>query len=266
MLNDSTQPAPSYLFQVGHGTGVAVRVVLNDLPMYTGAGQQNITVSGPANHLLLPGENVVAVEIFPAPRPADAPTIEGPVTFTIRLDEDAGTIVHRATWPDDAWEALPDDKQVLPFASITRFVADERLVRPAYWDVPPAEFPLEGTPDQHAAVVEIYLAFARRDVDAFMAANALKLSERQRANPDSSEFAGVTQRKALAGYFNREWVVRPTNAEDLSFESRAGGRVAHVTRRDGGRVIQAVAADDPSETFGVDLFLTRHQGRWRVFR
>lgn len=265
MLNAANDLAPSYLFQVGHGTGVAARTSLNDLPMYTGAGQQNITVSGPANHLLLPGENTLTIEIYPAPRPADAPTVEGPVVFTLRLDEEEGTIVHRVRWPDCA-ELLPVAQQVLPFVHVSRFVVDERLVHPVYWDAPKAEFPLEGTPDQHLAVHEYLQAFRKSDVDAFMDANALKLSERQRANPDHSEFERGAQRKKLAGYFEREWLVRPTNVEDLAFESRAGGRVAYVTRRAGGRAVEAIAADDPSETFAVDLFLTRHQGRWRVFR
>lgn len=263
--SSSPDEAQSYLFQVGHGTGVAARVLLNDLPMYTGAGQQNITVSGPANHLLLPGENTLAVEIFPAPRPLDAPTIEGPVAFTLRLDDKEGTIVHRVKWPD-CWEMLTDDQRVLPFAHASRFLADERLLRPIYWDVAPVDFPIEGTPDQHLSVLEYSTALAKGDIDAFLDANALKLAERQRANPGHSELERGTQRKKLAGYLAHDWQVRPVRMEELAFESRAGGRVAYVTRKDGGRAVEAIAADDPTETFAVDLFLTRHEGRWRVFR
>lgn len=259
------EEAQSYLFQVGHGTGVAARVLLNDLPMYTGAGQQNITVSGPANHLLLPGENTLTLELFPAPRPLDAPTIEGPVAFTLRLDDAEGTIVHRVKWPD-CWEALAEEHQVLPFAHASRFVADELLARPVYWDVAPVDFPLEGTPDLHLAVMEYSHALARRDVDAFLEANALKLAERQRANPGHSELDRGVQRQKLQGYLGRDWQLRPARMEELVFERRAGGRVAYVTRKDGGHAVEAFAADDPSETFAVDLFLTRHEGRWRVFR
>jgi len=263
MSTDDTPP-PTYLFQMHHGTGVAVRTLLNDLPMYAGPGQQNITVSGWANHLLLPGENHLRVEIYPAPRPADATTIEGPVQFTLRLDEEEGTIVHRVTWPD-CWEGLPVDQQILPFVLSSRFVVDERLGRPAYWDAPPTQFPLEGTPEQHLAVQEIYRAFRQRDVEAFFDANALKLAERQRAY-GGSDFDSSAQKKKLAGYFGRAWALRSSDLGDLTFESRAGGRVAFVTRKDGGRAVEAVAVDDPSETFAADLFLTRHDGRWRVFR
>lgn len=270
MLNDSNgsgaTEAPSYLVQVSHGTGVGARVLLNDLPIYKGFGQENITVTQFANHLLLPGDNTMTMDLFPAPRPAHAPSIEGPVVFTLRLDVEEGTILHRVRWPDDMFEMLPDDKRVLPFSHTTRFAVDERIVRPIYWDKPPVDFPLEGNPALHAAVAEYVAALQKADVDAFMEVNSLKLAERQRANGDRPELAAGEQRKKLVAYLSKTWIVRPTSMEELVFENRAGGRVAYVTRADGGRAVEAVAADDPTETFAVDLFLTRHDGRWRVFR
>lgn len=267
MLNESNATeAPSYLIQVGHGTGVGARVLVNDLPIYRGFGQENMTVTQAANHLLAPGENTMTMELFPAPRPAHAPSIEGPVVFTLRLDVEEGTILHRVRWPDDMWEMLPDDKRVLPFSHTTRFAADERLGRPIYWDKPPVDFPLEGTEALHAAVTEFLQALQKSDVDAFMDVNSLKLAERQRANPGHTELDAGLQKQKLVAYLSKKWLVRPTSMDELVFENRAGGRVAYVTRADGGRAIEAVAADDPSETFAVDLFLTRHEGRWRVFR
>jgi hypothetical protein len=270
MLNDSigscAAEAPSYLVLVGHGTGVGARVLINDLPIFRGFGQENMTVTQAANHLLLPGDNTMTMELFPAPRPAHAPSIEGPVVFTLRLDVEEGTILHRVRWPDDMWEMLPDDERVLPFAHTSRFVVDERLGRPVYWDKPPVDFPLEGNPALHAAVTEFISALQKSDVDAFMDVNSLKLAERQRANHDRPELATGDQKKKLVAYFSKKWLMRPTSMDDLVFENRAGGRVAYVTRKDGGRAVEAVAADDPTETFAVDLFLTRHEGRWRVFR
>jgi len=257
-----------YFFTMHHGTGVATRAMLNDLPFYRGLGQKNLTVSGPANHLLLPGENVLTVEVYPAPRPATAPTIEGPVEFELKLDDATAATVHKLAWPD-AWAALPVADRIFPFIHTSRFVVDDRLALPVYWDSPPARFGLEGLPGQHEAVREVYRSFVHSDVDAFFDANRLKLEERQRAYPDTGDFAAGTQREKLAGYFGQEWDVRPIDQIDLKelvFESRAGGRVAYVTRADGGRAIEAIAANDPSETFAADLFLTQRDGRWRVFR
>jgi hypothetical protein len=257
-----------YFFIMHQGTGVVARALLNDLPFYRGLGQRNHTVSGPANHLLLPGENVLTIEVYPGTRPAIAPAIEGPVELEIKVDDDTAATVHKVAWPD-AWAALPVADRVLPFLHTSRFVVDDRLPLPPYWDAPPARFGLEGLPGQHAAVREVHRSFVDGDVEGFFDANRLKLEERQRAYPDTGDFAAGTQREKLAGYFGRAWDVRPLGERDLDelvFESRAGGRVAYVTRADGGRAIEAIAADDPSETFAADLFLTQRDGRWRVFR
>ena len=257
-----------YFFIMHQGTGVAARALLNDLPFYRGLGQKNHTVSGPANHLLLPGENVLTIEVYPAPRPVTAPLLEGPVEFELKIDDATAATVHKLAWPD-AWAAVPASDRVLPFLHTTRFLVDDRLALPPYWDSPPARFGLEGLPGQREAVREVHRSFVHSDVDAFFDANRLKLEERQKAYPDTADFDAGVQRQKLAGYFGREWHVRPIDqgeASDLVFESRAGGRVAYVTRADGGRAIEAIAATDPSETFAADLFLTQRDGRWRVFR
>jgi hypothetical protein len=260
--------AKPYFFRMHQGTGVAVRSMLNDLPFYRGNGSRNMTVSGPANHLLLPGENTFTVEVYPAPRPAAASAIEGPVVFKLAIDSAEATIVHRVEWPE-LWEALPADQRFLPCIHTSRFHVDEAIAHPAYWDAPPARFGLAGLPAQHEAVREVFRAFHQQDGEAFFNANALKLEERQRAYPDNSDFATGLQRQKLDEQFGKKWDVRPVDQKDfneLVFESRCGGRVAYVTRADGGSAIEAVAAGDPTEGFAADLFLTQRDGRWRVFR
>ena len=59
-----------YYFRLHQGTGVSVRAYLNDLLFYKGTGSENMTVTSPCNHLLVPGENVFALEVHAAPRPA----------------------------------------------------------------------------------------------------------------------------------------------------------------------------------------------------
>ncbi|MEP7121894.1 MAG: hypothetical protein ABJE95_13320 [Byssovorax sp.] len=257
-----------YLMRMYHGTGVAVRASLNDLPFYRGDGQKNVTVTAPANHLLLPGENVLTLEVYKAPRPADALAIEGPVTFTLMVHEPATPVVHRIDWPS-VWADMPIEERSLPLVHSSRFLADDRLPHPVYWDSPPARFDLRGTPEQHEAVREVYRAFQQGDADRFLEINRFKLEERQRFYPDTPELSTGFQRQDLRADLSREWHVRPLdqiNLEELVFESRAGGRVAYVTRADGGSAIEAVAADDPRSTFATDLFLTLRDGRWRVFR
>jgi hypothetical protein len=257
-----------YLLRMHQGTGVAVRALLNDLPFHRGDGQRNITVSAPANHLLLPGENVLTLEIYKAPRPLDSLALEGPVTFTLMVHEDGTPIVHQVDWPT-VWADVPFKERTLPFVHVSRFLADERLPHPIYWDSPPTKFDLRGLPGQHEAVREVYRSFLAGDADAFIELNHFKLEERQRFYPDTPELSTAFQREALARDFSHDWHVRPLdqeNLEELVFESRAGGRVCSVTRLDGGSAIEAVAKDDSRSAFATDLFLTLRDGRWRVFR
>jgi hypothetical protein len=275
----------SYFYNMHQGTGVAVRALLNDIPFYTGGGAENITVSGPANHLLLPGENVFALELAPAPKPKAAPYLDGVVRFTLRADDDSEAIVHKVAWPE-IWEVVRDEEirvrraalppgeldlvpppdPPLPFLHVSRFRVDDRAPLPAYWDAPRADFGPEGTPAQHEAVREIYRAFQSGDPDRFLDAHALKLEERQRAYPGVTEMSRDYQRNEIAEHFKDRWQVRPTEMSELVFERRADGRVAYVHRLDGGYALEALSDAPEDNVFATDLYLTQQNGVWRVFR
>ncbi len=257
-----------YYFRLHQGTGVSVRAYLNDLLFYKGTGSENMTVTSPCNHLLVPGENVFALEVHAAPRPAIAPFVEGPVRFTLMVDDEDDTTVHRVNWPE-LWEQLPVEQRALPTVHLSRFQADETLPKPIYASAPPVQFGKEGTPELREAVRRVFRAFASGDTDAFLEENALKLSERQRAYPDIPELAAGPQREKIAAQLGQKWDMRPTdldNFEDLVFEQRADGRVAYVSRIDGGYAIEAVNAADPTSIFTTDLFLTPQAGVWKIFR
>lgn len=289
-----------YYLQMHQGTGVGVRAFLNDLPFYSGGGDENVTVTAPANHLLVPGENVLVLELFPAPKPASAPELVGVVRFALFIDN-AGdqspaalghavdstgrAAVHKVAWPEE-WEEVQAQKKKaadallpegeldltpppdppLPYLHVSRFRVDDRNPRPVYLDSPPADFGPEGTPEQHEAVRRVYRAFQSGDADAFLSEHALKLSERQRAYPDNNAFALANQRIEVAGHFNHTWQVRPTEMKELYFDRRADGRVAHVTRIGDGYALEARSDDPEDNYFATDLFLTQHDGAWRVFR
>ena len=280
-----------YFFRMHQGTGVAVRALLNDLPFYRGDGQENQTVSGPANHLLVPGKNTFTLLLGDAPKPSFAPFLDGVVRFSLMLDEETESVVHHIAWPE-LWETpdvhggsvMPtppgprDDGKVLatpvldramPLVHTSSFLIDPRVAAPAYWDNRPEDFELHGTPEQHEAVRHVYRAFLSGKPDEFLAVNGLKLLERQRAYPDVPELSTSAQQQRVKEQLSRQWEVRPVDLdhfEDLVFERRADGRVVYVTRREGGFALEAVGKSDPSETFGTDLMMTRQDGMWRVFR
>lgn len=271
--------ATPYYYDLHQGTGVAVRALLNDLPFYRGNGAELVAITAPANHLLLPGENVLTLELAPPPKAVAAalakeqPTpgaVAGGVRFALMIDDEDDTVVHRASWPEPiARDGAPAPPRSLPATLTTRFKVEGGVGRPVYLDAPRARFERKGTPEQRDAVREIFRALEKGDVAAFLRTSELKLAERERANPGSPEHAVAQQREKIQKRFAKKWQLRSMDTKslrDLVFESRAEGRVAYVTRADGGPAVEAVSASDPGNTLAMDIFLTRVGGTWKVFR
>jgi hypothetical protein len=274
-----------YYLQLYQGTGIGVRVLLNDLPFYTGKGDEAVTVTAPANHLFVPGENVLVMELFPAPKPSFAPTMVGPVRFSVFTDDEARARIHHAAWPEE-WEVVeaarrkarlaelpegevdltPPADPPLPYLHVSRFHVDDHNPRPVYLDAPKTDFGPEGLPEQHEAVRRVLAAFSSGDPDAFLTENALKLEERQRAYPDNGALSVANQRTNVGSHFGKPWRVRPTSMKELRFDRRADGRVCNVTRIADGYTVEAVSDDAEDNYFATDLFLTQTGGVWRVFR
>ncbi len=259
--------ATRYSFSLAHGPSITVRATLGDLPFYRGRGAESAALTGPANHLLRPGDNVLTLDIE-APR-GGARADEPPhLAFTLRVDDEADTLVH-AVSAAALWAELPPERRKLPWKHVSHFHADSRLGRPGFADSPRARFKNDGTAEQKEAVREVYRAFESGDAQAFLRAIKLELEERQRAYPGAVEHSAARRRELIAARFAKRWRIRPIDLrslKELSFESRLEGRVAFVTRRDGGAAIEAVAADDPGNRVEMDLLLMRKGSSWRVFR
>jgi hypothetical protein len=262
--------ATRYSFTLAHGPLLTVRATLGDLPFYRGRGAESAALTGPANHLLVPGDNVLTLELDAPSGAVAAALAEAPpnLSFALRVDDEADTLVH-AVSAVDLWAELPPEKRKLPWKHVSRFHADTRLVRPTCAESPRARFTRDGTPEQKEAVREIYRAFESGDAQAFLRAIKAELDERQRAYPGVPELSAARRREKIAARFAKKWRIRPIdlrNLKELSFESRMEGRVAFVTRRDGGAAIEAVAVGDASNRVEMDLLLMKKGSAWRVFR
>ncbi|MEP7120266.1 MAG: hypothetical protein ABJE95_05110 [Byssovorax sp.] len=262
--------ATRYTFSLAHGPLLTVRATLGDLPFYRGRAGEPAALTGPANHLLVPGENVLTLAIEAPSVAAAAALLSAPphLSFVLRVDDDADTLVHSVS-AAELWAELPPEQRKAPWKHVSRFHADTRLVRPACAESPRARFNRDGTPEQKEAVREIYRAFESGDAQLFLRAIKLELEERQRAYPGVAELSAPRRREKIAARFAKKWRIRPVDLrslKELSFESRLEGRVAFVTRRDGGAAIEAVAAGDASNRVEMDLLLMRKGSAWRVFR
>ena len=250
----------NYGFMVSQGPDSVVRASLNDVPFYRFDGRDNVTRSGPAIHLLQPGENVLELEIDRAPAWSR-------VWIDLTVDHDHDHAAARIEWPG-LYDALPERRRRLPVRHAVRFTPEGEIFTPVHLAAPARAFGCTGTPELREAVRAVHASIARRDLDGYAHQMGLAVEEQRRAYGHWPDAVDALSTRELAGFFAKDLRVRPLDLEKLHFEPRAGGRVAHVTHIDGGYVIEAVtlARGEIDERIRTDLTLTLHDGSWRVFR
>lgn len=260
-------PIPVY-FQIMQSPAIAARISVNDVPFYRRAVDHNAAPAGPFNHFLIPGENVVTMELTEVPGVLPANVIAG-FDFKILREADDRVLFHQR-WPDFAAQ-YPEDQRKLPIVHTRSFAPDVDSPKPVWWDAPLGHFPLEGTPEQHEAVRMLHDAYARGDADGFLAATDLKMQLHQRYYGPIPETSPPAARARVESQLREPWDVRPLNVKELAFERHAGGRVAYVTRRDGGPALQALHKTDPTQAWMANLYLTRpalpngEPGPWQIY-
>jgi len=151
-----------------------------------------------------------------------------------------------------------------PLTYTLSFMMPDFTFRSVFLDATPRTFGPAGDQELHEAVRRFHDTLVRADWRGFLDEMRLKRLDLQRAYPGSPILTDEHFERTFAQRFARGLVVDPIDMNDLRFESCAGGRVAYVTRRDGERPIQALTP----EGHGLyhDLWLTYHEGAWRVFR
>ncbi|MFT3764722.1 MAG: nuclear transport factor 2 family protein [Minicystis sp.] len=246
-----------YFYRIYHGPDTRIRVLMNDVPFYQRAPQAlAITHTNGANHLVVPGDNTITLELYEAPTHL-------PVIVEVTIDNNHDSPVVRLDWPA-LWEGLPAESAVLPFVFTAPFRAGGVSYKPAYLNAPRSNFGPEGTHELRQAVRDFHDAVSRGDTDAFLRLMELKSSEGMRAYEGASAFSMGAASQEIGAYFAKGPQVRPLDMRDLVFESRLDGRVAYVTRADWGPAIEAATPD--GQRFLADLWLTRHDGEWKIFR
>lgn len=255
---------PRYAYRLRQGPKTVARVSLNDLPFVRDASSAFRDTVRPCDHLLVPGENVLTVEVWDGPPSPDSPMHRGPVDVTVH-EVATERALTRIAWPALALAAgQTDDNLVMPFVFSTKFAVPEEHPRP-YYDAHPREvIPEEGTPDLVEAVRRLHDALASRNARAFVGEFSLKLDEQRRFYGDSPDFDSKGLVAAYERRFSDPLSVRPVDPKDLRFEARANGRVAYVTRRDGTPTISARGVTDPGQSFDLDPLFVRHDQRWTL--
>ena len=144
------------------------------------------------------------------------------------------------------------------------FVLDFTPVARAWWSAPRATFGCSGTPELHQAVAAAHAALGARDLDGWVSAIELEVTEYAMAFGTGATEAMATRRAMYEEVFAFPIAVAPLEPAQLHFTPRADGRVAQVTRHDGRPVLDAQVASPLGQRIRGDLLLTQHEGRWRV--
>lgn len=248
----------NYLYQIAHRPASHVRVLLNGVPLYDREPDKNVTPRGPVSHWLLPGANTVSIELQPRPPSPRAPFL-GPhfAMWIMTADEDETLF----SWEFPGSIVAAGQEPALPWAHAAPFTASTSLPQPVFMRGSREDFPPEGTPAQREAVAELYDAFATGDGAKFSAAMDLKFTEFERYyGPQPGARADSVSR------LGEPWIMEPFDPQDLRFDSYLDGRVAYVRRESGKPAVRAQHRDVAFMGWGSDLYLTRLDGRWRVFR
>jgi hypothetical protein len=254
-------PIPHY-YVILQPRGIVARLSINDIPFYRRAVDYNMSPSGPFNHMLIPGDNVVTVELAEIPGMI-ADNIVRTFEFRILREEDDDKLFG-TKYPDFA---LPrkEDERGLPIRHDQRFRVDFATPEPAWMSAEPGYFPESGTPELHEAFREYNEAFRKKDVGTFLHATRLRVAEHRRFYGEQAHLEDARAKSDVTELLEEPWAIEPVELSDLVFERHAEGRVAYVTRRDGRPAVSAKSTRDPQVGFSVNLLLTRHQGRWTIF-
>lgn len=251
--------------------GAVARITLNGLPVYKGVRAGPGFMTGTASHLVQPGENVIELEVHRADLSGKPEGKADTVFFQLYTAENrpgglADKTVHFTLSFPDAWQEKDERFRRLPYYHRQAFLMDEDRPVPVQMRAAPQDFGCGGTPELREAVREIHAAIAENDCARFLEAVALRFEEGERLYPGERSFVAASRRRFFQEeVFLHRFEAAPFDPDALHYEPRAGGRVAHVTRADGGFAIDAHIAGMPEERFSFDPWLTFHRGAWRMF-
>jgi hypothetical protein len=251
------------------------RVYLNDIPLYRSPTMGPHSRSGPANYLLVPGENEIKVELLKVKERPGGVKVESAFIFelfvTHNMNAPEGEKLDRELLLDLRFPKLvdeaPEEQRHYPFYYQTKVNLDYDLATPVFVGAPPAEFDCQGTEELRDAVRRIYGMLEKRDYEGLLDELALKFrNDEKSCDGEDAQRAGVKMQQWRDELFKYEPVpAQPLDLSMVHFEPRRDGGVAVATRHDDGYLLDVVCEKDPRRRIKTDLLFTNHQGRWRVF-
>lgn len=247
--------------------GLRAWLSLNDVPWLPTMRVGSYSSRGGINHRLVDGTNEVQFRLETCTewaRELGLATTEVENWFHVAFHRASLTgepeLIAEYALPK-AWERLSEDDKTFPFAGTFTFNPGGSVPRATYLDAATVTTPCEGTPDLLDAVRDIHAVHTTLDRDRMIELCEPKVQDFAIAFPNSGEASVSAQLAQLDDVLADKPVFADLEESLLHFEARAGGRVVHVTRADGGPVINGKGAQMDYQT---DLLLTRTPAGWRI--
>ncbi len=262
------------MFSVGVLGGVWARVCVNGLPIFKGRYIGPSSRSGDLNPYLKNGENELTIELRMIKHP-EGHRLEDAVRVqlyeVLNMDAPENEVLKTrdvvlAQYPQ-ILDASEREHKELPFFYRTTFDPGiEGLPDPPYLDAPTAEFGCEGTPELRDAVARFVGALASGDHDDFLDQMKLKFTHGERSMRGFEEKTAAHKRRVFHEYFLQFGPKpAPLDMGELHFEPLHDGKVAFVTRHDGGYAVSASCERSNEHAMETDLLLTRVGRGWSIF-
>jgi hypothetical protein len=138
-----------YLSRILHRPASHARVFINGIGIYDREPRANVGPMTMISHWLVKGENLITIELLPAPRSPHTPYMDAWFVMQVVTADDQDRALWRWAFPDDVSVlGLPIE---LPRLHEGVLLVTEDLPQPAWLKATPEEFPPEGRPARRGA-------------------------------------------------------------------------------------------------------------------
>jgi len=255
----------TYYLCIRHGLTVNARVGLNGFLQESGTSSTHRTVTTPVDRFIVPGENVLDVEILLADTKHSGAYFEA---FIGKYDSPEERVaLFDWLYPDGGPRATSTADRpalIVPMARAVPFVVPPDHPRPVWLDAAKENVPTDGSAELRAPIRALEDALEAGNVDGVVNALSLRSAEYTRMER-FEETKPAAARAAIAQNVRAPFKVDRARDDDLVFTPIASGRAVRVTRRGGGNAIDAIRTDDPEVTYQASPLLVRHEGRYQLF-
>jgi hypothetical protein len=237
--------------------------------MYDRAVLDYCSPTWPATPWFIPGENTVEIEFKEAPKNPDMAVI--PSHFhALFFHQGADMVKDETTLYAEEYpkllQKLPEEERKLPCSIKSTFTPEGDIPKPIWADAAKGPVPEKGSPELLKAIFDLHHAFANRDVDALIAAAALKLEDQQRYFGPQPWLRQDDLKREHQEMMEQPWELAPFEPDRLRFRSCKEGRVAYATHDSGGPAVIARHKIDKNQTWAVKPLLVRQGADWRIYR